>query len=868
MSDLPPHALRKLLDAAAPLGEDASATLGRYRLVREVGRGGMGVVYEAWDPELRRRVALKTLPAGEAGGLRARLAREALAAARLNHPNIAAVYEATPEFIVMQFVDGPPLSQLPRGDLRRAVTLVRDAARAVHHAHEQGIIHRDLKPQNVLVEGDRAVVTDFGLAKELSAESSLSLPGGVVGSPAWMPPEQALGRAGEVDARSDVYGLGATLYDVLAGRPPFVEREVLGLLRRIVEERPPRLRAFRPDVPRDLETVVLKCLEKDRARRYQTARELAGDLDRWLEGRPVVARPASVGYRLLKFAQRRRAVVAVAAAGLALMMIAGVVAWNERVHRRASSDALRLSERIDGAVRDAEQHFRLGMVEAAHRRLDDAVASCRAFLAGNRVAHAQFLLGRLLRLRDRDEEAAQALEAALELDPTIEEARIERGMLRARRLALQAGELAPPVAADDAARLPPGLRALREQALEDLRAIESPGLVLDRVSLGLARAERHRLSGRPVEARRELEEVIRFDRTNRAARVVLSQLALASGDGDLAWHLAMSAVDLHRGFGPAYLAQSAAHGALAREGATDPVDQVAARHEMTAADRKIAGGDRSAAAFLERASARLRIDDVEGALADFGEALKVDPTDAPAYGNRALLEARRAAALAAEGSAGEALEAWDRAIADATSALTVDPDLAGAWNNRGVSRCEKARLLEEARRPAEAEREWAAALGDFEAAVTRAPRFALARLNRAMERRRRGEGAAAAGRLREAEAEAAAARGDVDEALRLRPDDAGAWLERALLSDLDANVRASLGDHALAARFEAEAGHAFDRAVALAQDEARPRGLRALHRLRRGDTAGGRADLEAALRLAPDARLRRRLEAERAAGRR
>jgi len=864
MSDLPPHALRKLLDAAAPLGEDAGATLGRWRLVREVGRGGMGVVYEAWDPELRRRVALKTFPAGEAGELRARLAREALAAARLNHPNIAAVYEATPDYIVMQFVDGPPLSQLPRGDLRRVVTLVRDAARAVHHAHEQGIIHRDLKPQNVLVEGDRAVVTDFGLAKELSAESSLSQPGGVVGSPAWMPPEQALGRADEVDARSDVYGLGATLYDLLAGRPPFVEREVLGLLRRIVEERPPRLRAFRPEVPRDLETVVLKCLEKERARRFQTARELAEDLDRWLEGRPVVARPASLGYRMLKLAQRRRAEVGVAAASLVLMGVAGLVAWNERAERRASAEALRLSERIDSAVRDAEQHLRVGQNAEAWRRLDEAIGSCREFLAGNRVAHAQFLLGRLLRLRERDDEAARALEAALELDPGFREARIERGLLQARRLAREARALTPPVAADDAARLPPGLRALRERALEDLGEIGSGGLVLDRVSLGLARAELHRLSGRPAEARRELDEVLRFDPANSAARIVLSQLALASGDGDLAWHLAMSAVDLHRGFGPAYLARSAAHGALVRGGAADPVDRVAARHEMTAADRRIEAGDRSAGAFLERASARLRIDDVEGALADFGEALKVDPTDAPAYGNRGLLEARRAAGLAAEGRVPEALEAWDRAIADATSALTVDPDLAGAWNNRGVGRCEKARLLEEAERPAEAERERGAALRDFEAAVTRAPRFALARLNRAMERRRRGGAAAASGRLAEAEAEAAAARGDVDEALRLRPDDAAGWLERALLSDLDASVRLGLRDPAREAHSEAEARQAFDRAVELAQDDARPRGLRALHRLRRGDAAGGREDLEAALRLAPDARLRRRLEAERA----
>src|SRR5262245_45437513 len=173
----------------------------------------MGIVYEAEDRELGRRVALKVLPDGEESAeLRARFAREAQAAARLAHPNIAAVHDATPRWISMQLVDGRPLSEVPSSERRRIVALVRDAARAVQHAHDHGIVHRDLKPSNLLVAGDHVWIVDFGLAKNAAADASISVSGSILGTPAFMAPEQARGRHDSADARTDVYGLGATLY--------------------------------------------------------------------------------------------------------------------------------------------------------------------------------------------------------------------------------------------------------------------------------------------------------------------------------------------------------------------------------------------------------------------------------------------------------------------------------------------------------------------------------------------------------------------------------------------------------------------------------------------------------------------------------
>src|SRR5262245_17530643 len=253
--------------------------VGKFVRVHAIGAGGMGEVWSAWDTELRRWVALKFLNSKSRDEI-ARFEREAQTAAKLSHPNIAAVYAVGEDsgrpYIALQLIRGRTLAVFPRDDRRVLVEFLRQAALAVHYAHGEGVIHRDLKPHNLMVEGDpakrhdakefRVYVMDFGLAKEARGESSLSVSGTVLGTPSYMPPEQARGLLNAVDARSDVYALGATLYELLTGRPPFKHENVYELLKQVVEEEPRPLRKVNPSVDADLETVVLRCLEKDPAR--------------------------------------------------------------------------------------------------------------------------------------------------------------------------------------------------------------------------------------------------------------------------------------------------------------------------------------------------------------------------------------------------------------------------------------------------------------------------------------------------------------------------------------------------------------------------------------------------------------------------
>ncbi|MBL8694272.1 MAG: protein kinase [Planctomycetes bacterium] len=733
-AELPDRALRRLLDDAKPYlaPEPGMLLRGRYRILSERGRGGMGIVFEAYDEELQRRVALKLLaisPALAPEG-RARFVREARAAARLAHPGIAAVYDADDELIVMQLVEGGSMLRFVGCDPREAARLVRDAAAAIHAAHSEGIVHRDVKPQNLLVEGSRVLVTDFGLAKEIASDASLSATGQVMGTPSYLAPEQAAGRIHEIDARTDVWGLGATLYHLLSGRPPFGSDEVLAVLRRVLEEEPPPVRALRPEVDPDLALIVHQCLFKERERRYESAAALADDLSRWIEGRPVAARAPTFGYRARKLFARHRALAGLGAVALVAFAAAGFAAWSERSQRVASAQALDLSQFIDHVLADASVHERLGEREFARARLDEGIARCRAFLLQFEVARARALLGRCLRARGDAEASRAELDRALALDPALFDARLERGCLLAGELLSIQAQQSKSMRVDDPAALSPECQGLRAQALQDFQALDGDLSGVRRLDVALARGERARLLGDLHSARREIEEAVRLDPTSADAVVALSRLDLAEGRGDAAWYRAMSAIDLYRGLAPAYVAKA---------GAAREVDRVAARHGLTAAQGRVASGDRSPEALLELASAKLQLDDVEGALSDFNAALASDPRDATALGARGVAHARLAAKASSSGRASEAMEAWERAAEDFSAALLLEPTLLGALNNRGVAWAERERLLERSGKFEEAAAERSRAIADFDRALEGAPRFALALRNRALARLRECE---------------------------------------------------------------------------------------------------------------------------------
>ncbi len=463
--DLPPDEV-----TSAPAANRA----GKYVCTLKLGAGAMGEVWKAWDLELRRWVALKFMKGADAD-LLARFRREAQVAARFTHPNIAAIYDVggakSRPYIAMQFVEGRTLKHADRGDRRQVVRQLRDAARAVHHAHERGVIHRDLKPENLMVEGDRVMVMDFGLARPVESDSSLSLPGTVVGTPSYMSPEQA--RGGELGPASDVWSLGATLYDRLSGRPPFRGANVYDTLRLVAEADP----APATD-DRDLENIVRRCLEKDPRDRYPTAEDLAADLDRWLEGEPVQARGSTITYRLRKKLAKRKGLVVAATAAAAVLALAVVLLVRTRGENRELVLAqLRESSELNlAAALELRRSGSLEGMDKFARKLEEACAKAEAALP--REPEPNYRRGRLLRARMDDEAAAAEQEKALAKDPGYLPARYERVVLaskahRARVAALVARAESPGGVPDPAklAEADPVARDLKERMAKDLEAI-------------------------------------------------------------------------------------------------------------------------------------------------------------------------------------------------------------------------------------------------------------------------------------------------------------------------------------------------------------------------------------------------------------
>jgi tetratricopeptide (TPR) repeat protein len=386
-----------------------------YEVLSEIGRGGMGVVYKARHLQLNRVVALKMILAGLQAGpaTRKRFQAEAELVARLQHPGVVQIhevgeYEGRP-FFALEYVDGGTLADrldgtpLPAADAAR---LIADLAETLHHAHQRGVLHRDLKPANVLIvasdltSGDltppaepqaafTSKVTDFGLAKLLDTSADPSQTGSILGTPSYMPPEQAEGRTDAYGPTLDVYSLGAILYECLTGRPPFKAATPLDTVLQVIHDDPVPVRRLQPKVPHDLETVCLKCLEKEPERRYPTAQELADDLRRFLAGEPVLARPVGALGRGLRWARRNPRVAGLLAL-LAAVVVGGftIVAWEYRQARQqqeiAERQRLRAQANLQAAIDAVDRMFTrvsegplefVPQLEDERRRLlEDAVA--------------------------------------------------------------------------------------------------------------------------------------------------------------------------------------------------------------------------------------------------------------------------------------------------------------------------------------------------------------------------------------------------------------------------------------------------------------------------------------------------------------
>jgi tetratricopeptide (TPR) repeat protein/predicted Ser/Thr protein kinase len=427
--------------------------VGRFQVEAVIGRGGSAVVYRAHDPTLERPVALKVLSSTDPTMV-ARFRREASAQARLTHDHICPVYDVGEEhgrcYIAMAYVDGATLGAAAETmPTEGIVSVVADIADALHVAHREGLIHRDVKPSNILVSTDdgewHGWITDFGIVLEFARED-LTVEGSTIGTPGFMAPEQVHADRCGFDRRTDVYGLGATLFFALCGRPPFEGLGYMTLVD-IVNKEAPAVRSLRPQVPADLETIVAKCLEKDPARRYDSAASLAEDLRAFLDGRPIAARRADWRYRLTRLVRRNRALSAVIAIALVVVLtvagVASVRVWEARQEaawaETFATDVREMEAIVERTSMLPKHDIRPSLAEVRHRmeriREDMEEGGAPARAAGH---HA---LGRgHLALREY-RQAREHLDRALELGARTPDLDYARG-LALGRLYQQASERA------------------------------------------------------------------------------------------------------------------------------------------------------------------------------------------------------------------------------------------------------------------------------------------------------------------------------------------------------------------------------------------------------------------------------------------
>ncbi|GEM_PF-1004523 len=397
---------------ASPL--TLSGNFGKFEILGELGKGAMGTVYRALDPVLHRVVALKVLHGSHAASSSAvqRFQKEAMTAAKLNHPGIVRIHDVGVvghnHYMSMDLVEGKSLSQLigeKALPLDGYLRLLKRVAEAVDFAHRRGVIHRDLKPSNVLVDAQgNPYVSDFGLAREVASSTRLTLSGTTLGTPPYMPPEQALGETNRVDQRSDVYSLGAVLYEILTGSPPFTGGTPFDIIVRVISEAPEPPRKRFPEVPKPVETICLKAIEKEPAHRYQTAAALALDLERVLRGEPIAAKPVSILTRSARAVMRNRLATAVSTIGIAVLLAVGTWAIHKRAEIARETEIVEKErKRLEGQAEQVrrEQERRV----AARKRADQLLAQAAAM---------------------RGEMALDLATKAVEADPGYTEAYLQR----------------------------------------------------------------------------------------------------------------------------------------------------------------------------------------------------------------------------------------------------------------------------------------------------------------------------------------------------------------------------------------------------------------------------------------------------------
>lgn len=644
-----------------------------------LGKGGMGEVWKARDTALGRVVAVKLLQGGEPEDL-ARFKREGRIVAGLSHPHVAQLYEVgdDPPHIALQYIAGAPLDRVSL-PIEAKVAALAQAARGVHHAHAHGVLHRDLKPANIMIDAEgRGIVLDFGLAREFRADTTaLSMSGDIMGTPTYMAPEQARGRIHDLDARTDVYGLGATLYALIAGRSPHAGANALEVVFSAINDDPPR-----PGGDRDLETICLKAIDRDPARRYQTAEALADDLERWGRNEPIQARPPSTWYRLKKRIQRQPLVWALLA-----LLIVGVAAGATYVAAKARREArlARARKAVDD-VRAQLEGFaaRLYLPGATLAPILPKLRAMRGELAGALAewpdfAPAHYWTGRTYMVEGRFASAIDSFEAALRADPTsgymwadLGRAKIERALERHRC----GGALRDTLD-----------RMFEREAAEAIGCYDRAGEVFaGGIERDVATAYRLRAQGRKAEIRELLDRAKKAYGSTPGIEELEFLTASNLPEREAIEHLT-AAIRIRPGYYVAFQIRAVFRMLIKdRQGALEDADESIRIHPECAT------------AYFSRGFIRYLDRNFDDAIRDYSEAVRLDPALAVAVANRGTVHVE--------------LRDWDAALADFSEAIRVDPTYVLAHVNRAVVRMNR--------------KEYDAVVADCDAAIRLAPTYARA----------------------------------------------------------------------------------------------------------------------------------------------
>jgi len=721
---------RPVPDAVRQALLDPEQRFGRYIRTSMLGQGGAGEVWKAWDTVLERWVALKFLKFEDNEEL-TRLKREAQTAARLSHPHIAAVFEIAEAngrtFLVMEFIDGQTLATYPRNDHRKLVSLMREISQAIQYAHDQGVVHRDIKPGNIMVDtSGRPYIMDFGLARHVDSDRTAGEY--ILGTPSYMSPEQA--RGGAIDARSDVYSIGATLYELLSDRPPFKGNNALDTLDQVVRDEPKPL----DRIASDLQTIVVKCLMKEPARRYQRAADVAEDVRRWQEGEAILAHPPSIFYRLGKKIAKRRAVLTVGLGGL--LLSTGVAVWairaeTDRESRAAEAQRLELARpHLDEGRRARKRLDRLLMTEDAPAETIHSLAE-KALKEIDKAleyypTYPDALLEKARFLDDRDQ-ALVYFTKAIEATTGYTAAYLSR----AKILLDQVEEIRHLTRSSDS----PEIAALVTRIRSDLKEVDAWSKDTEELTYGNAaravidgdyeKAARifeeyaraavstHRgwewaghswlhVPGMHENAIRDFTEAIKFKprlpaswvRRGKAWLLAPNGRGMAEADFRHALELDPAHLDAFVGLGDVYMlggdpAQALSNLHQAVESNPNNPAALVARAQLRLrlreaeaargdAEEALRRGSRDPAAMVARGRARLMSGDVGGAQSDFEEVLKKAPRDAPAVAGLGDLLRERGK--------------HDEAIVQLTKAIELDPQFSEAWHSRGNAEGDRGQL--------------------------------------------------------------------------------------------------------------------------------------------------------------------------------